>query len=290
MNSVLVNPKTAKEIADYLSNPTQAVLVYGKKHSGADLLALDIAAELLGVDPDRVLKSGQLMIVEKSDDKQNITVDNIRQLKSTLKLSSGSGPKQRRVVLINNAQTMNHEAQNALLKSLEEPPKNTHIVLFSSSIANLLPTVVSRCARINVLPISINQAYQNYSGVEKARVLSAWHLSGGAAKLLDELITNYDSKEFNNAKQAKDILTSNKYGRIVLLDKLSQDKNALISVLDTLDSAIKAIELSSLRSGKISASKKMLENRRMILTVNSALENNVSVRLAALEAALKLRT
>ncbi len=59
-----------------------------------------------------------------------------------------------RVVIIANAQTMNPEAGNALLKMLEEPPDRTVLILTAIQTSDLLPTVVSRCQHIRFDPVS----------------------------------------------------------------------------------------------------------------------------------------
>ena len=59
-----------------------------------------------------------------------------------------------RVVIISEAQHMNLEAANALLKVLEEPPEQTLIILTAVNTANLMPTIVSRCQVIRFGPIS----------------------------------------------------------------------------------------------------------------------------------------
>jgi DNA polymerase-3 subunit delta' len=59
----------------------------------------------------------------------------------------------RRVVVIDPAEAMNAQAQNALLKTLEEPPEGTTLILVSSSPDALLPTIRSRCLRITFGPL-----------------------------------------------------------------------------------------------------------------------------------------
>lgn len=61
-----------------------------------------------------------------------------------------------RVVIISDAHAMNLEAGNALLKILEEPPEHTILILTASGIADLLPTIVSRCRLIRFNPLSIH--------------------------------------------------------------------------------------------------------------------------------------
>jgi DNA polymerase-3 subunit delta' len=58
-----------------------------------------------------------------------------------------------RVVIISDAQAMNPEAGNALLKVLEEPPDHTILILITMQRSDLLPTIVSRCRHIRFSPI-----------------------------------------------------------------------------------------------------------------------------------------
>lgn len=53
-----------------------------------------------------------------------------------------------KVIVLLHAQTMTPEAQNALLKSIEEPPEHTQVILVATSIQPILPTILSRCTLI----------------------------------------------------------------------------------------------------------------------------------------------
>lgn len=75
-----------------------------------------------------------------------IQVGQIRELRLHLTRSMGAGKK--RVVIISEADMMNPQAQNAFLKTLEEPNPNTLIILTSSNINRLYPTILSRCQEI----------------------------------------------------------------------------------------------------------------------------------------------
>ena len=59
-----------------------------------------------------------------------------------------------RVAIIEQAQRLNLDAQNALLKTLEEPPAQVAIILAADDSAGLLPTVVSRCVRLRLGPVA----------------------------------------------------------------------------------------------------------------------------------------
>lgn len=81
-----------------------------------------------------------------------IRVEQVREAQGFLKYKSGRGAK---AVIVDSADRMNVVAANAFLKTLEEPPPDSVIVLVTSKAAELLPTVISRCQRINFRPLSI---------------------------------------------------------------------------------------------------------------------------------------
>jgi DNA polymerase III subunit delta' len=83
---------------------------------------------------------------------RDIVVDQVRELVDR-RLALRRFEGRRRVVLLDPADAMNAQAQNALLKTLEEPPPDTTLVLVSSSADALLPTVRSRCLRLPFAPL-----------------------------------------------------------------------------------------------------------------------------------------
>jgi len=81
-----------------------------------------------------------------------IPVDEVRRLKSFLGLTSGDDAW--RIVIVDTADDLNLNAANALLKSLEEPPRRTLFVLVASEPSGLLPTIRSRCRRLDLQPLA----------------------------------------------------------------------------------------------------------------------------------------
>jgi DNA polymerase-3 subunit delta' len=88
-------------------------------------------------------KTGKLMTV--------LGVDEMRRLTAFFGMSSGAGGW--RVVIIDSADDMNDSAANALLKLLEEPPPNAMLLLISHRPGRLLPTIRSRCQRLDLRPL-----------------------------------------------------------------------------------------------------------------------------------------
>jgi DNA polymerase III subunit delta' len=81
-------------------------------------------------------------------DSTQILIQSVRDLAADLSLTShGRGYK---VAIVSPAEAMNHFAANALLKTLEEPPKRTLVLLVTSQPSRLLPTLRSRCSRLRL--------------------------------------------------------------------------------------------------------------------------------------------
>jgi len=85
-------------------------------------------------------------------EKGEIRVDGIRAVEDALSFKPYEGGK--KVVIIDDADTMNPSAANAFLKTLEEPPDESLLILVTSSPDRLPETIRSRCARINFTPLS----------------------------------------------------------------------------------------------------------------------------------------
>jgi DNA polymerase III delta prime subunit len=97
----------------------------------------------LGDHPD-------LLWIERGADDARVRIGQVRALQHALRLRSSEGG--RRAAVIADAEWRNQEAQNALLRLLEEPPARTTLVLVAASSAGLLATVRSRCQRVAFHP------------------------------------------------------------------------------------------------------------------------------------------
>jgi DNA polymerase-3 subunit delta' len=84
--------------------------------------------------------------------KESIGVDQVRDAVHFLKMTPAEGGW--RVVIVDSADEMTPQAANALLKSLEEPSRNSLILLISNAPLSLLPTIRSRTSRLNLKPLS----------------------------------------------------------------------------------------------------------------------------------------
>jgi DNA polymerase III subunit delta' len=102
--------------------------------------------------PDLVLAEGWwLTRTGRPRSEPEIRVDQVRDL--VREIAGAPFEARRRVFVIDDAHTMNDAAQNALLKSLEEPAARSHVVLVSSAVSGLRPTIRSRCQRLRFGPL-----------------------------------------------------------------------------------------------------------------------------------------
>jgi len=91
-----------------------------------------------------------LLWIERGPADTRVRIGQVRALQAALRLrGSGSG---RRAAVVADAEWLNVEAQNALLRLLEEPPPATTLILVTASSAGLLATVRSRCQRVRFAP------------------------------------------------------------------------------------------------------------------------------------------
>ena len=102
---------------------------------------------LEGVHPD--------IITVDDPDHKAMTVDPIRAARSDMFIRPNEG--KRKIYIIPRGQDMNESAQNALLKTIEEPPAYAVILLLTSNADALLPTISSRCVTLNLRPVKENE-------------------------------------------------------------------------------------------------------------------------------------
>lgn len=123
---------------------SHAYLFSGPEKVGKKAVALELASQLHCSFPD-------LILMEPNPESGEIEIGQVRDLIWKLSLKPYAAPL--KVAIINLAQTMNQESQNCFLKTLEEPKKDTLLILISEYPKSLLPTILSRCQIINFQPL-----------------------------------------------------------------------------------------------------------------------------------------
>lgn len=131
------------------------------------------------------------VVVESS---KSIGIEDVRTIQKSVFLKPLYGSK--KAVLVKNAHAATVEAQNALLKLLEEPPPNTIMILTAKNKELLLPTVLSRCSiiegdereRSSVIDESIKQATHPIFTVSSLPITKRLHLAQEAGKTREDAL------------------------------------------------------------------------------------------------------
>ncbi len=249
---------------------SHAYIINGERSSGkefiARIFAMALQCEKGETEPcgechscKQALSNNQPDIVYVSHEKPNtIGVEDIRaQINGDIAIKPYSSP--RKIYIMNEGEKMTVQAQNALLKTLEEPPEYAVILILTTHVEALLPTILSRCVVLNMKPVS-DALVKKYLMEElavpdyKANICVAFARGNiGKAKLLasseefekvkDEAITlvkYINDMEVNEIVKAIKKITEYKFDvndyldilsawyRDVLLFKATKDVNSLI--------------------------------------------------------------
>ncbi len=122
-----------------------------------------------------------LIILEVLPDKKEISIDQVRDAQSAVSLRAYEGRK--KVLIVNAADRLNSSAANAFLKTLEEPPEDTIIVLVTSQPHLLLPTIRSRCQEVRFRSLSdeiVARFLVERKGLDRARAAMLAAVSAGS--------------------------------------------------------------------------------------------------------------
>jgi len=122
--------------------------------------------------------------------KTSILVDDVRKVIDSLALIPVDGRP--RVVIIDSADDLNANAANALLKTLEEPPNNTTIILLAHNLYAVLETVRSRCKIIKLKPLCEENIVNYLKTMVKtpSEVQALLSISGGSIGMVNQILNN----------------------------------------------------------------------------------------------------
>lgn len=243
--------------------PVHAYLLTGARGIGKRTLAKVLASALFCVSENkpcgccaackRVADGNEPDVLTLfSDDGSKIKIDAVREIiQKVSQHAFGSGY---RVVLIEPVENMTQEAQNCLLKSLEEPIANVVFLLMTHELTATLGTIASRCIRVKLTPWPDNALGSTLArlGYPDASVNSVLSRCGGnigmALDMLDETKLDNEAQQF-----AMDALAiTNDAAAVSLSTKLKEDKGGADAYLTAIETAIH--QALMVRTGQLDAS------------------------------------
>jgi DNA polymerase III subunit delta' len=127
-----------------------AYLISGPSGSGKRALASDLANLVNGTEAEEASSFGAsgIFLAEPESKSRKIVIEQIRDLEHTLQMRTSEG--RRKVAIISEADRLQPQAANAFLKTLEEPPKDSLLLLLSALPEALPDTILSRCITISL--------------------------------------------------------------------------------------------------------------------------------------------
>lgn len=267
--SLIFSDATARSVERLRSELPQGIILTGPEGIGLGTAARAIAH----------FHTNEVIVISP-DEKGTIGIDRIREL-----YTLGRAKGKLTIFIIDDADGMGIEAQNALLKLLEEPIASLRFILTSHAPARLLPTVRSRVAEYVLTPLSGEQTdmlLDTLSVRDPTTRLQLAFIAGG----LPALLTRYakDTKAFADrssiVRDAREFLQGSREARLLLVSRYKDRQQALNLIDDVLKLLRRAIAGNPQSGGS--------DSFDAVLEAQAALIENASVRLTLTALALAL--
>ncbi len=280
---------------------SHAHLIIGPNGIGKSILARIFALRILNKDKD----IDYVDIVNYRPSKASMGVDEVREIIEEVSKRPYEGDK--KVIIIHEGSKLTIQAQNALLKTIEEPPQGVYIILLAESLETLLETIKSRCQVYKLTPLNNKQMemYINtlgsYSEEEiKASLAYGEGIPGKAERLLnddnlselreiivkllkdinyakEDLVLIYENKLENYKTQQDEVLNlMASFIRDIIVAKEVEDKNKIINI-DKYDDIVEIA--NSLSYKKLNSMLEYIKEGRVNLMNNGSYSLVISVIL-----------
>lgn len=284
MDNLALHPQTSVHIQRFTQRPSHALLLIGPSGSGKQSLAHGIMGDILQVSD--VASYPYLKIVLPEKDKSAIGIEAVRELQhfASLKVPGHGAARTRRFILIPEAHNLTTEAQNALLKLLEEPPQDTHFILTANSSQALLPTIRSRTQQLTIHRPNRTDLEGIFSGQghDTKAIQQAYLMSGGLPGLMSALLNDADHPLKTAAQTARQLLQSSQFERLCKIDELAKKRPEALNVLTILRHMSQAaIEQSAQAPGDLTTAHKRLKQWHKVLQASYDAEKAYSVSAQA---------
>jgi DNA polymerase-3 subunit delta' len=256
----------------------------GPEGAGKLTLAQHLAEAILELPADGFQTHSQSLTISPEDGKA-IGIEAARQLERFLRLKVPGSKNYDRAVIIEDGHLMTIEAQNALLKTLEEPPAGTIIIITVSYQPALLPTVRSRAQTITAQRPDqpTLEAFFASRGYNQADISRAYTLSGGLIGLMSALLEDSEHPLSLATQQARQLLSQPLYDRLITVDSLSKDKALAADTVNVLQRMARV----SLQSATGQTARRWQSILQASYTAAEALAVNAQPKLALTKLALQ---
>lgn len=280
---------------------SHAHLIIGPEGIGKSIMARIFALKILGKDADY----NYVDIIHYRPEKASFGVDEVRKI--IQEVAKRPYEEDKKVIIIHQGSKLTVQAQNALLKTIEEPPLGVYIILLSESVELLLDTIKSRCQIYKLTPLNKEDMIKYIKALgekDKEKILVALSYGEGIPgraermlkdeelhvlrnliiELFDEMnkkssntVINYDKKFLKYKNEKEEVLrVISSFIRDIIVYKELRDKDRIINV----DMVNKISELSKFLSyNKLNAMLGHVEEGKTNFENNISYSMTISVML-----------
>ena len=269
MDKPVIHPASEKRLNSTVKNMPQSMLLSGEKRVGLTTIAKHIAS-LRKVTPIVILPEKD----EKIDiEKGVISVDIMRRLYDETRTKTAA----ERIIIIDYAERMTTQAQNAFLKLLEEPGDDVYFILVSNTASKLLPTIISRTENLDIKPINDDQSNEllDKLGVkDKTERSQMLFMAAGLPAELTNLTADKDYFERRSVmmRDARELLSGNLYQKLLIAQRYKDDRLIALQLLADASNMLKKSIISKPQIDSIAYIDKLLKTYQRI-------EANGNIRL-----------
>jgi replication-associated recombination protein RarA len=227
VDDLLLHPRTKAELTALLHDAPHALLFAAPTGTGKMTVARVWAQQLAP-------KIGITTL--EPDEKGTISIEAARTLYQRTRAKQAG----HQVVIIDHAEAMSGEAQNAFLKLLEEPRAGLTFILTAPSPEDVLPTIVSRVQVVLLQAVSSRAlttlAQQKKPGLDAQTMAQLLFVAQGRPGMLMTLLNGDDAftRHKHIMQRAKQLLSAGQYERLAAVQELSKDKGELSATLDAM--------------------------------------------------------
>lgn len=265
----LINPLSEKIILKISENLPHALLLSGDRGLGLDDIAKYIA-KLQNTTAEVILPEKD----EKIDlEKGIINVEIMRKLYDSVRTKSPG----KRIIIIDYAERMTVQSQNAFLKLLEEPGSDIHFILVSDSTSKLLPTILSRTENIHINKITAEQSntlLDTLGVTDPVKRSQLLFIAGGLPSEIKRLNDNneYFEKRSSIVRDARGMLQNSNYQKLLIAQKYKDSRTDTLTLLSDMANMLKGNIINDPQA-------KTLKFSESIINTYKNIEANGNIRL-----------
>ncbi len=266
LDSLILHPRTRQIAQKIATNLPHGLIIDGPVGIGvrttAEAIARETGATVFVIEPKRKVK-GELAVdlFEGS-----VIIDDIRELYHQTR----TGQHNKHVYILDTGgKSMTRGAQNAFLKLLEEPRSNLHFIIATHQFDQLLPTIVSRCQRLPLHPITDEQTMGLIESLgisdttKRTRLAFVGRGLPALIKRLSDDETLYEAR-IAIMRDAKTLLGSDTYDKLITIHRYRESRADALTLIDDVNHQLRTILRSQPNKQLVATIERFLEIRAAI--------------------------